>query len=227
MSSEVGPSQTGDVAIDEINYYLSKYEKRRDDFYYKHKLTRRLSILSVFWIAISIGMISSKAVFGIDLITLIPYQFVGFDVVNWHLIVLWPTVIFFLSIKNFGKFIKTIWLLEFAVLLAFYSKPMITLFAISHIAMFVTCYALNRMNGYTRGWSRNRLATEHLERLEREYLISINGQSDEFVRIEQDNTLAKLSEIDTKSREAAHADIVGDYLAVNNGALNWIKGLKK
>ncbi|MEQ3493091.1 hypothetical protein [Vibrio sp. SSH13-20] len=227
MSSEVGPSQTGDVAIDEINYYLSKYEKRRDGFYYKHKLTRRLSILSVFWIAISIGMISSKAVFGIDLITLVPYQFVGFDVVNWHLIVFWPAIIFFLSMNNLGTSCKAIFLLEFAALLVFYSKPAIVLLAIVHTTIFVTCYALNRMNGYTRGWSRNRLATEHLERLKREYLIAINGQSDEFIRIERDNTLAKLSEIDTKNREAAHADIVGDYIAVHDGAFGWIKGLRK
>jgi len=227
MSSKVNQTQTGDVAIDEINYYLKQYEKRRDGFLDNHKLTRRLSILSIFWAVLSLGLLFSGAVLNVDLVKLNPYQFVGFDVVNWHLIIFWPTVIAFLFVKNFSKFFKALWLLEFGVFLAFYSKEMIAFFTVAHIALFVTCYALNRMNGYTRGWSRNRLATEHLERLKREYLIATKGQEEEFVRIEQDNTLAKLSDIDTKNREAAHADIVGDYIAVNNGAFSWIKGLKK
>lgn len=227
MSSDNNQKQTGDVAIDEINYYLKQYEDRRDGFRGNHKLTRRLSILSVFWAVLSLAILFSDAVLKVDLVKLNPYQFVGFDVVNWHLIIFWPIVIVFLSIKTFSKFFKALWLLEFGVFLAFYSKEMIALFAVVHITLFVTCYALNRMNGYTRGWSRNRLATEHLERLKREYQIAIKGQKKEFVRIEQENTLAKLSYIDTKNREATHADIVGDYIAVNNGAFSWIKGLKK
>lgn len=227
MSSKGSRSLTGDVAIDEINYYLKQYEESKNRFRDNHRLTRRLSVLSVFWAVLSLALLFSNTVFNVDLMTLKPYQFVGFDVVNWHLIIFWPVVVSFLSVRNFSKFIKALWLLEFGVFLAFFAKETIAWFATIHIALFVTCYALNRMNGYTRGWSRNRLAVEHLNRLTREYLIAIKGQSKEFVRIEQENTLAKLFEIDTKFREAAHADIVGDYIAVNNGAFGWIKGLKK
>ena len=227
MSSDVNQKQTGDVAIYEINYYLKQYEDHRDSFHFNHKLTRRLTILSVFWAVLSLAILFSGAVLKVDLVKLNPYKFVGFDVVNWHLIIFWPTVIAFLSLKNFGKFFKVLWLLEFGVFLVFYSSEMIALFAVVHIALFVTCYALNRMNGYTRGWSRNRLATEQLKLLKREYQIAIKGQEEEFVHIEQENTLAKLSDIYTKNREATHADIVGDYMTVNNSALGWIKGFKK
>ena len=96
MSSDVNQKQTGDVAIDEINYYLKQYEDRRDGFRGNHKLTRRLSILSVFWAVLSLAILFSDAVLKVDLVKLNPYQFVGFDVVNWHLIIFWPTVIVFL-----------------------------------------------------------------------------------------------------------------------------------
>ena len=227
MSSEGSQSQKDDVVVDEINYYLQQYEKCKNRFRNNHKLTRRLSILSIFWAVLSLTLLFSNTILEVDLITLKPYQFIGFDVINWHLIIFWPLVVAFLSVSNFSKLIKAIWFLEFGVFLAFFSKETIGWFAVIHIALFVTCYALNRMNGYTRGWSRNRLAVEHLKRLTREYLIAIKGQSQEFIRIEQENTLAKLFEIDTKHREAAHTDIVGDYIAVNNGAFGWIKGLKK
>lgn len=99
------------------------------------------------------------------------------------------------------------------------------------LSIFIINYFYSRLKGHTRGWSRNRLMRERLEILEREYRLAVY-QKDEiqdarFLESEQENTLAKLFELETENRITTQKDIVGDYLAANEGTFNWINGIRK
>lgn len=83
------------------------------------------------------------------------------------------------------------------------------------------------MLGYTRAWSRNRNMVCHLSRLKREHELAIDNASERDIAIEQENTLSKLFALEESNLNAAHKDIVGDYFAVGDGALAWLKGFKK
>jgi hypothetical protein len=107
------------------------------------------------------------------------------------------------------------------------------------VVVFVACYFSNRLNGYTRGWSRNRLMLERLEIVRREYELAIKDEpqgvltEDQIIQknvwftTEKNNALTKLFELETQNRIETHKDIVGDYLAAHEGTFSWIKGLKK
>ncbi|WP_024593593.1 MULTISPECIES: hypothetical protein [unclassified Pseudoalteromonas] len=112
-----------------------------------------------------------------------------------------------------------------------YSRLIVSLFlSIAGMILFVS-YLVNRLKGYTRAWSRNRLMKEQLEILVREYRLGIrdkNVSTDRhYINIEQENILSKLFELEVKNRIETHADIVGDYIAVHESAFSWVKGLRK
>ncbi|MEI8614908.1 hypothetical protein ACRN93_02915 [Shewanella baltica] len=112
-------------------------------------------------------------------------------------------------------------------------KPFLPLIAVAGITVFTWAFFSNRISGYTRGWSRNRLMREHLERMIREYQLAlcdkdITKVSDQkFIQSEQENILAKLFQLEETNRIQTHNDIVGDYFSAHDGAINWIKELKK
>ncbi|HBC3954220.1 TPA: hypothetical protein ACPV0G_003343 [Vibrio parahaemolyticus] len=112
-------------------------------------------------------------------------------------------------------------------------QDLLPLLAVLSIAIFFGAFFINRLAGYTRGWSRNRLMKEHIERLVREYQLAIHGKDStntldkEFLDAEQENMLAKLFQLEENNRTQTHKDIVGDYLSAHDGAFGWIKGLKK
>ncbi len=112
-------------------------------------------------------------------------------------------------------------------------KPFLPLFSVLSLTLFSWAFFANRLSGYTRGWSRNRLMREHIERLIREYQLAIyskditNEFDKEFIDSEQENILAKLFQLEETNRIQTHNDIVGDYLSAHDGAFGWIKGLKK
>lgn len=105
-------------------------------------------------------------------------------------------------------------------------KPHLSLIAIIGLVTFCWAYFTNHLLGFTRGWSRNRLMREHLKRLTREYQLAIHQKDEAFIRIEQDNILCKLSQLEEQNRIQTHKDIIGDYHAANNSVFNWLK-LKK
>lgn len=112
-----------------------------------------------------------------------------------------------------------------------YSRLIVSLFlSIAGMILFVS-YLVNRLKGYTRAWSRNRLMKEQLEILAREYRLGIrdkNVSTDRhYINIEQENILSKLFELESKNRTETHADIVGDYIAAHEGVFSWVKGLRK
>jgi hypothetical protein len=106
-------------------------------------------------------------------------------------------------------------------------KPYLPLFLIIGLTLFTWAFFANRISGYTRGWSRNRLMREHLQRMIRDYQLAIYLQDEAYILIEQENTLAKLSQLEEMNRIQTHRDIVGDYLAAHEGTFSWIKGLRK
>ena len=95
------------------------------------------------------------------------------------------------------------------------------------LAIFVGNYFSNKMNGHTRAWSRNRLLLERLEILRREFELSVHKKNSEFIKVEQENILTKLFELEIENRIEAHKDIVGDYSAAHEGTFSWIKELRK
>jgi hypothetical protein len=107
------------------------------------------------------------------------------------------------------------------------------LIVIASITIFFGAFFMNRLAGYTRGWSRNRLMREHIDRLIREYQLAIYGKDvtkdtdKKFLESEQENVLAKLFQLEEANRIQTHNDIVGDYFSAHDGAFGWIKGLKK
>lgn len=112
-------------------------------------------------------------------------------------------------------------------------KPFLSLLSVLSLTLFSWAYFANRLAGYTRAWSRNRLMWENIERLTREYQLAIHGKDitintdKEFLDSEQDNVLTKLFQLEESNRIQTHNDIVGDYLSAHDGAFGWIKGLKK
>jgi len=149
--------------------------------------------------------------------------------------------------KRKGYEFVAIFTLSFSILLAsfiyspfLYGKDILTwgylrlgtsiLLSISLVTLFVN-YFISRLKGHTRAWSRNRLMREQLEILNREYRLAINEKEPvnegEFIKIEQENALARLFELESKNRIETHKDIVGDYLAAHEGTFNWVKGLRK
>ncbi|MEZ9548540.1 MULTISPECIES: hypothetical protein [Vibrio] len=112
-------------------------------------------------------------------------------------------------------------------------KPFLPMFSVLSLTSFSWAFFANRLSGYTRGWSRNRLMREHIERLIREYQLAIynkdvtNEFDKEFIDSEQENILAKLFQLEETNRIQTHNDIVGDYFSAHDGAFGWIKGLKK
>jgi len=112
-------------------------------------------------------------------------------------------------------------------------KQFLPLIAVSGLTIFTWAFFSNRLFGYTRGWSRNRLMREHIERLIREYQLALFDKdlttvSDKkIIQLEQENILVKLFQLEENNRIQTHNDIVGDYFSAHDGALNWIKGLKK
>lgn len=172
-----------DVAIDEINYYLSEYTKRVTKFEDKKRINEICTFVSLVIVLLAAGSIYSPFLFGVDV-------------------------------------------LEYG-----YSRLAVSLFlSIAGMILFVS-YLVNRLKGYTRAWSRNRLMKEQLEILAREYRLSIRGKElptdREYINIEQENILSKLFELESKNRIETHADIVGDYIAAHEGVFGWVKGLRK
>ncbi|KYL37198.1 hypothetical protein A2I96_06005 [Pseudoalteromonas tetraodonis] len=172
-----------DVAIDEINYYLSEYTKRVTKFEAKKRINERFTFVSLVIVLLSAGLIYSPFLFGVDV-------------------------------------------LEYG-----YSRLAASLLlSTAGIILFVS-YLVNRLKGYTRAWSRNRLMIEQLEILAREYRLSIRDKElpkdREYINIEQENILSKLFELESKNRIETHADIVGDYIAAHEGVFSWVKGLRK
>lgn len=89
---------SSDKAIDEIDYYLEQYGRAEFRFRPNHKYTRRLSLLSLFWVIFSLALLYSNVLFTVDLSKFYPVVINGFDIVNWQLVVFWPAaVIFFFS----------------------------------------------------------------------------------------------------------------------------------
>lgn len=103
------------------------------------------------------------------------------------------------------------------------TKPYLPLIAIIGLVTFCWAYFTNHLLGFTRGWSRNRLMREHIQRLIREYQLAIYQKDETFIRIEQDNILCKLSQLEEQNRIQTHKDIIGDYHAANNSVFNWLK----
>ncbi|MCG9736441.1 hypothetical protein L1D51_21025 [Pseudoalteromonas shioyasakiensis] len=173
----------GDVALDEIDFYISEYTKRVNKFATKKKINERFAFFSVVVVTLSITLIYSPFLFGVDILE---HEYLRL------------IVSFFLSISS---------------------------------VILLISYLVNRLKGYTRAWSRNRLMIEQLEILEREYRLSIRGKSlpidRRYIKIEQENILSKLFELESKNRIATHTDIVGDYIAAHEGVFSWVKGLRK
>lgn len=103
------------------------------------------------------------------------------------------------------------------------TKPYLPLIIVIGLTVFSGAYFTNHLSGFTRGWSRNRLMREHLERLIREYQLAVHEQDKNTIRIEQDNILSKLSQLEEQNRIQTHKDIVGDYHTANSSAMNWLK----
>lgn len=112
-------------------------------------------------------------------------------------------------------------------------KPFFPLLSVLSLTLFSWVYFANRLAGYTRAWSRNRLMRENIERLTREYQLAIYGKDvnketdKKILESEQENVLAKLFQLEENNRTQTHNDIVGDYFSAHDGAFGWIKGLKK
>lgn len=173
----------GDVAIDEINYFIDKYTKLVDSFEAKRKKNELVSFLSLIFTFFSVCLIYSPFLFGLDILE-----------------------------NTRCRLLTSL------------------LFSISALVLFLSCL-VNRLKGYTRAWSRNRLMKEQLEILAREYRLSIRGKKlptdRQYINIEQENILSKLFELESKNRIETHADIVGDYIAAHEGVFGWVKGLRK
>lgn len=142
-----------------------------------------------------------------------------------------PIVVLALGCLLFEKYFNIVIPSSFSFLKDF--KPYLPLIAVTGITTFTWAFFSNRLSGYTRGWSQNRLMREHLERMIREYQLALCGKdlaktSDQkFIQSEQENILAKLFQLEEINRIQTHNDIVGDYFSAHDGAINWIKGLKK
>ncbi|AIY65864.1 hypothetical protein [Pseudoalteromonas piratica] len=106
----------------------------------------------------------------------------------------------------------------------------VTCLLVISLSLFLVNYFWSRLKGFTRAWSRNRLMRERIEIIEREYVLSNyeeNALDDESIKAEQENTLVKLFDLEVENRIATQRDIVGDYIAANEGTFNWIKGFRK
>ncbi|MED5514795.1 MAG: hypothetical protein VYB81_18805 [Pseudomonadota bacterium] len=172
-----------DIALDEINFYISKYTLKVTKFEGRKKTNERITLISLVLLLITATLIYSPFLFGIDVL-------------------------------DHGVFRLIVSLLC----------------STSFITLFVS-YLVNRLKGYTRAWSRNRLMKEQLELLAREYRLSINGKKDptdkQYIKNEQANVLSKLLDLEQKNRVETHADIVGDYIATHEGVFGWVKGIRK
>ena len=148
-------------------------------------------------------------------------------VAKWSL----PLVVLTLSCLLFEKHFNIVIPSSLSVLKSL--KPFLPLISVMGITAFTWAFFSNRLSGYTRGWSRNRLMREHLERMIREYQLALYGKdvtndSDrKFIESEQENILVKLFQLEEINRIQTHNDIVGDYFSAHDGAFGWIKGLKK
>lgn len=231
MCSDKNNNQLGQIACSEIGYYKKIYENAKNKYECKHKLTRRLALVSIFWSILILLIIYSKSITNIDLNNyFVHYSYnVNFPVFIPIMILICEFIPFVLinTIKIEIKYIVIYEIILFVFYILSFSKESLSFLVIFNLVVFITSYAANRMFGYTRAWSRNRLAVQHLKLLKREYKLSIKGKSDMDIIIQKDNTLLKLSQLNERFIEAAYVDIMGDYLAVNNGALGWLRNLKK
>lgn len=172
-----------DYVIDEITFYLNKYNKLVKKFNKERKKSEKLTCRSLIACLI------------LAFLTYSPFL-VGHDLLSWQ-----------------------------------YLRPLIGFALAIATTLFIGTYFTSRLKGHTRAWSRNRLMRERLEILSREYRLAIyqlDSEKDKhLIKCEQENTLAKLFELETENRITTQQDIVGDYLAANEGTFNWIKGFRK
>lgn len=94
-------------------------------------------------------------------------------------------------------------------------------------SIWCLAYFTNRMRGYTRGWSRNQTMANLLKSMKQEYLEVTKGESEDFIKNEQNQRISNIFALLEKNHLQKHQDIVGDYFASHAEAAKAVQGAKK
>lgn len=218
--SGISPDSLGNK-IEKLSEY---YDEKAEDYEFKHKISRRLSVLSLY-----------MALFGIIMLGLLKMADVVFtttmiiDLV-WSLVAIsvMLTIVCLPLIGNMDKNVLNILSYIFYIILVVISpvlifwilpKPLPSLefylIVVSGVggSLSVILYLSNRLFGYTRAWSRNRTVSRKLRMMKAKYAYMKCGQTNAVILKKIDDQISgELFE----SLEAAvgeeHLDLVKDYL---------------
>jgi len=215
-----------DKAINQIDEFIDLYQGGVEKYGKKHKFTRTASIASFAVIAFILIVLALDKTLSLDIMSLIPYNVVDFGLTNFILIFLLPIMAILYLINSYRFFFELIVIFQITIFSIFMSIEVSVLLISINISIFLLSYFINRQQGYTRAWSRNRTMVFHLKRLRKEHEIAVQDMDDPNVKIEQENTLTKVFSLEEENVNAMHKDIVGDYFTAQDSSLNLLKSIR-
>lgn len=225
------------------DYMCAEFEGKIKNFEYKHNLTRRfnivfsvLTLIGFMYLLSGIELLSATKLNDIGEIQLINDEYYSNTLIGVLFFCFVYCVILFLAFgvgrfnetKNntFLNLKSTFWrvllhcvvAVSISCVLLFEWEEVFPMFFAVGVVGFVCSYSVNSKLGYTKAWSRNRLARQKVQIIYGQY---IEGFMHEEIAVDQ------LFKIYESAKEQAHQDIVKDYENYGTAALGWIKGLKK
>ncbi|MCF6456317.1 hypothetical protein [Pseudoalteromonas sp. MMG024] len=232
----IGSESELDYVGELAKYMCEHFETKIGDFEFKHKFTRRFNILfsvlatfGFIFVLSSIESLSATRMSDVGEILILDESYYPSVIAAF----LFFSFFFFLVVhliapKGSQTKSKGLMLLSnlfylliglsMSSLTVFEWEEVLPIFFVLGIVGLVFSYAINSKLGYTKAWSRNRLARQKVQVIYGQY---IGGYMHEEIAVEQ------LFQVFEKSKEQAHIDIVKDYENYGSAAFGWIKGLRK
>lgn len=227
-------------------YMCSHFESKIANFEYKHKFTRRfnvffsvLTLIGFMFLLSRLEILSAAKLSDFGEIQLLDDEYYSNTFIAFLFLCFVYFVILFLvfsvpkeakpknhtisgQINSKSVFWWSLFHCAAAVslssLVIFEWEEVLPLFFMFGVIGFVCSYSVNSKFGYTKGWSRNRLAKQKVQIIYGQY---IEGFMHKEIAVDQ------LFQVFEKSKEQVHQDIVKDYETYGSAALGWVKGLKK
>lgn len=230
--------------IVEINKYKRKIKKVEDKNHKQHQATRRMSVIALISVFLSLAVLSIHKLdsFLLDnclLMRLFENNELMTNFIYTLIVITIPVTLYLIIFSlyessqnkpgnecNFKFYCYLLLILSLIVSILSSVQFFYSIGAFG-IVTFLLCYGTNRYFGYTRAWVRNRAVRFYIEKLLSEFTLNAEGRAKFIVEIEEQKLQARFYKLVEKNIEQQQNDIVGDHISVGDATVSWIKGLKK